>query len=74
VAAPGRPSLPGLAFYALAWLEYVNYFHRQLAYDTVADLRRLRRTRRWRRSPLARDLHRVSASPRPPARGFRRWR
>lgn len=46
------------ALLVLAWLEYVNYFRVQLMHDTRADLGRLRRTRRLRRSALARDLDR----------------
>ena len=46
---------PGLAFGVFAVLEYVNYFHLQLMYDTPADLRRLR-TQGPRRAHLHRDL------------------
>jgi hypothetical protein len=42
----------------LGSLEYVNYFHRQLMYDTRADLRRLLRRRRLAKSSLRRDLER----------------
>jgi hypothetical protein len=48
----------GAALLGLAVLEHVNYFHVQLMHDTRADLRRLWRTKRLRRSHLARDLHR----------------
>lgn len=44
------------ALLAMAWAEYVNYFRVQLMHDTRSDLRRLRRTRRLRRSWLASDL------------------
>lgn len=41
----------------LAWLEYANYYHRQLQhFDTRADLKRLLTTRRLRPSHMARDL------------------
>ena len=43
----------------MALLEYVNYFHRQLQhFDQRADWRRLISGRGFRRSSLARDLHR----------------
>lgn len=58
VAAPGHRSWPGAAFWVLALAEHVNYFHVQLMHDTVADLTRLRRRRRFGRSALARDLDR----------------
>jgi hypothetical protein len=48
----------GGALLALAVLEHINYFHVQLMHDTRADLRRLWRARRLRRSHLARDLDR----------------
>ncbi|GID27406.1 hypothetical protein [Paractinoplanes brasiliensis] len=57
VTDPGRSSWPGLAFAVFAVLEYINYFHLQLANDTRADLRRLRH-HGLRRSHLARDLSR----------------
>jgi hypothetical protein len=44
------------ALLVMAWLEYVNYFRIQLMHDTRSDLRRLRTTRRLRRSWLATDL------------------
>ena len=56
---PGADTVPGLAFAVFAVLEYVNYFHVQLMYDTSADLRHLL-TRGFRRAHLARDLRQVS--------------
>jgi hypothetical protein len=53
---PAAEAVPGLVFAALAVAEHVNYFHRQLMYDTAADLRWLVRHRRLRRSHLAVDL------------------
>jgi len=52
--APQR-ALPGLLFWLLAVLEYVNYFHVQLMYDNREDLRWLRRNG-FKRAHLARDL------------------
>jgi hypothetical protein len=61
LTAPGRSSWLGLGLALFGTLEYVNYFHVQLMYDTRADLRRLFSTG-FRRSHLARDLS--SATPR----------
>jgi hypothetical protein len=61
VTDPGRGTLPGLLFTAFAVLEYVNYFHVQLMYDTRADLRRLRSVG-LRRAHLARDLKRARST------------
>ena len=52
-------TVPGLCLALLAVGEYVNYFHWQLMYDNVPDLRRLFRTRRLRRAHLALDLRRA---------------
>ncbi|WP_427890268.1 hypothetical protein ACQHIV_41790 [Kribbella sp. GL6] len=52
---PGAKTAPGLVFTAAAVLEYVNYFHTQLMYDTAPDLRYLL-THGLRRSHLSRDL------------------
>lgn len=47
---------------ALAWLEYVNYYHWQLQhFDRMADTRRLLAGRGLRRSHMARDLARHRA-------------
>lgn len=54
-ADAGAPTVPGLVFALVAVLEYVNYFHIQLMYDTAADLRYLV-THGPRRAHLARDL------------------
>ena len=42
--------------WTLAVLECVNYFHRQLMYDTPSELRWLLRNRRLKPSWLSRDL------------------
>ena len=47
----------GLAFWVLAVLEQVNYFHTQLMYDTAADRRRLR-TSGLQPAHLGRDIAR----------------
>jgi hypothetical protein len=49
---------PGLGLWLFALLEHVNYFHVQLSHQTRADLARLVRTRRLRRSHLSRDMAR----------------
>jgi hypothetical protein len=64
----GLDAVLGAAFLTLAALEHVNYFHVQLMHDTRADLRRLRRNRRLRRSHLARALHRYRFAGRDPRR------
>jgi hypothetical protein len=53
------------ALWTLALLEYVNYFHRQLMYDSPSELRWWLRHRRLKTSWLARDL---AASEPPRAR------
>jgi hypothetical protein len=55
---PGAGSWPGFAFAVLALAEYVNYFHRQLMYDSADDLRWLLRNRYPRRAHLALDIDR----------------
>ncbi|MEU2939476.1 hypothetical protein ABZ620_00775 [Nocardiopsis alba] len=57
--------LLGIVLWVLAVLEQVNYFHVRLSYDNRADLSRLMRTRRLRRSHLARDLGRARRAPEP---------
>jgi len=60
VAAATGPideAVAGLAFWVLAVLEQVNYFHTQLMYDTAADRRRLR-TSGLQPAHLARDIAR----------------
>ena len=51
----------GLVVLALAYVEPVNYYVRQLMHDTVADVAYLRRYRRLRRAPLRRELDAVHA-------------
>lgn len=46
----------GLGLWGLAALEFVNYYVRQLMYDTPAELRWLLRSGRLKVAPLRRDL------------------
>jgi len=46
----------GIGLYALAILEQINYYHRQLMYDYPPDRRYLVRNRRLKRSSLSRAL------------------
>jgi hypothetical protein len=57
VSGPIDEAVAGLAFWVLAALEQVNYFHTQLMYDTAADRRRLR-TSGLQPAHLARDIAR----------------
>jgi hypothetical protein len=51
------PVIAASILVALACLEFVNYYRVQLQnFDNLADLKRLVRTRRFRRAHLARDL------------------
>lgn len=58
------PSLPlvslGIAgfIYIFAVLEYINYFHLQLSYDNLSDVKYLLRTKRLKKSCLSRDFGR----------------
>lgn len=65
--APFTSAVDGLGailYGLLALAEQVNYYHRQLSYDTLADLVWLWRHRRLKESPLARDLRRTDAGAR----------
>lgn len=46
----------GVAANAFGVLEYINYFHRQLMIDTVADLKWIRRNKRLKIASLRKDL------------------
>lgn len=48
----------GVGLWAFAVLEHINYYHRQLMYDTCGALRRLYQTRRLRQPMLACDMRR----------------
>lgn len=52
----------GLAFYILAVLEQVNYYHYQLMYDYRSDWRFLVQERRLKRSSLDRALERFKVA------------
>lgn len=56
--APGD-ALWALGLAAFAWLDYLNYYHIQLAHDTARALSYLCRWRRLRTAPLAEDLRQV---------------
>ena len=58
----------GLVVLALAYVEHINYYVRQLMHDTHADVLYLRRYRRLRHAPLRRDLDaaRKTHASRPP--------
>ena len=62
VDAPGLASWPGLGYALFAVLEHLNYFHYQLSYDRLVDLRRLR-SFGLRRSHLSRDLRPQDPQP-----------
>jgi hypothetical protein len=49
----------GAAFYLLAVLEQVNYYHVQLMYDYPPDWRHLVQEKRLKRSSLSRALDRL---------------
>ncbi|WMM26293.1 hypothetical protein RBU61_06365 [Tissierella sp. MB52-C2] len=42
--------------YIFAVLEYINYFHLQLSYDNLSDVKYLLRTKRLKKSCLSRDF------------------
>ena len=56
------PSVPlhslGIAgfIYIFAVLEYINYFHLQLSYDNLSDIKYLLRAKRLKKSCLSRDF------------------
>jgi hypothetical protein len=58
--------------WTLALLEYVNYFHRQLMYDSPSELRWWLRHRRLKTSWLARDLAASEPPLAPPVPASRR--
>jgi hypothetical protein len=60
------------ALWTLALLEYVNYFHRQLMYDSPSELRWWLRHRRLKTSWLARDLAASEQPLAPPVPADRR--
>lgn len=48
-----------LALFAFSVLEYVNYYHYQLMYDTADSVRYVKRNHRLRRAALGTDLKRI---------------
>jgi hypothetical protein len=73
ITAPGTGSWPGLGFAIFAALEHVNYFHVQLMYDNVEDLRYLR-THGLRRAHLGRDLALKTRTHPATAQRYAQWR
>lgn len=51
-----QDALWGFFFTGFAWLEFVNYYHTQLAHDNLRDLSYLLRWKKLRPAPLATDL------------------
>ncbi|OCS82903.1 hypothetical protein [Caryophanon tenue] len=47
------------AIYVFALLEYINYFHVQLSYDNVADIRYLCTHKQLKRATLQKDFQRL---------------
>ncbi|RXJ04402.1 general stress protein [Anaerobacillus alkaliphilus] len=55
------PSLPlgmaiALFIYIFSILEYINYFHLQLSYDNVSDIKYLAKTRRLKQACISKDF------------------
>ncbi|WP_213519657.1 general stress protein [Paenibacillus montaniterrae] len=46
--------------YAFAVLEYINYFHIQLSYDSISDIKNLLQSRRLKQSSMNKDFKRLS--------------
>lgn len=51
-----QDALWGFVLTGFSWLEFINYYHVQLAHDTRHDLTYLRRWKRLRPAPLSTDL------------------
>lgn len=49
-----------LFIYLFAILEYINYFHIQLSYDSISDIKNLLQSRRLKQSSMNKDLKRLS--------------
>lgn len=56
----------GAAFYLLAILEQINYYHYQLMYDCPSDWRYLMQHKKLKRSNLSRTLEQAQNSLNPP--------
>ncbi|KGR76165.1 hypothetical protein [Ureibacillus sinduriensis] len=59
------PSLPVgglvtvLLIYVFAILEYINYFYIQLSYNSIYDIKRILKNRKWKTSSLKKDMKRL---------------
>ncbi|WP_100404082.1 general stress protein [Bacillus sp. FJAT-42315] len=59
------PSLPtGLSvagfIYVFACLEYINYYHIQLSYDNLSDIRYLLKSKKLKQACMSKDFKRIS--------------
>ncbi|TKH22224.1 general stress protein [Bacillus wiedmannii] len=60
------PHLPlgGLSFtlfiYIFALLEYINYYHTQLSYDNIPDIKHLIKSKKLKQSCISKDFQRIS--------------
>jgi hypothetical protein len=45
--------------YVFSILEYINYFHIQLSYDNLSDIRYLLKTKRLKQASLTKDFERI---------------
>ncbi|HDR7718384.1 general stress protein [Bacillus albus] len=60
------PDLPlgGLSFtlfiYIFALLEYINYYHTQLSYDNISDIKHLIKSKKLKQSCISKDFQRIS--------------
>ncbi|OZI10469.1 general stress protein [Bacillaceae bacterium SAS-127] len=60
-----HPSLPTGLFvagfiYVFACLEYINYYHIQLSYDNLSDIRYLLKSKRLKQACMSKDFKRIS--------------
>ncbi|HDR7515111.1 general stress protein [Bacillus mobilis] len=59
------PHLPlgGLSFtlfiYIFALLEYINYYHTQLSYNNISDIKRLIKSKKLKQSCISKDFQRI---------------
>jgi hypothetical protein len=58
------PSIPGGLYiagfiYIFAIIEYINYFHIQLSYDNLSDIKFLIKTKKLKKATLAKEFERI---------------
>jgi hypothetical protein len=58
------PPIPGGLFiasfiYIIAIIEYINYFHIQLSYDNVSDIKFLIKSKKFKKATLAKEFERI---------------